>query len=88
MDAGHYLCDFAYFCSLAEAKRVSSKQEKSKDRGSPARSTPVLAMHCPPVSQPLTTEQVTEAIRIVVVRICSQLNQVPPLHPSQPVTVT
>ncbi|KAH9935447.1 uncharacterized protein B0H18DRAFT_975735 [Fomitopsis serialis] len=76
MDAGHYLCDFAYYCSLAEAKRVSSKQEKSKDhRGSPAKSTPVLAMHCPPVNQPLSTRHVTEAIKIVLVRICSQLTQ-------------
>ncbi|KAH9839559.1 peptidase C15 pyroglutamyl peptidase I-like protein [Rhodofomes roseus] len=75
MDAGHYLCDYAFYCSLAEAKRSSSKQEKSKDRDSPARSTPVLAMHCPPVGQPLSTEQVTDAIKTVVVRLCSQLNQ-------------
>lgn len=75
MDAGHYICDFIFYCSLAEAKRVSSRQEKFKDRGSPTKSTPVLFMHCPPVGQPLATEEVTEAIRRVISYVCSRLSQ-------------
>jgi len=75
MDAGHYICDFIFYCSLAEAKRMSSRQEKFKDRGSPAKSMPVLFMHCPPVDQPLSTEEVTEAIKRVVLWVCSRLNQ-------------
>ncbi|KZT11055.1 peptidase C15 pyroglutamyl peptidase I-like protein [Laetiporus sulphureus 93-53] len=75
MDAGHYLSDFIFYCSLAEAKRMSSRQEKFKDRGSPTKSAPVLSMHCPPVDQPLGTEEVTEAIKRVVLWVCSRLHQ-------------
>ncbi|KAI0312571.1 hypothetical protein OF83DRAFT_1066961, partial [Amylostereum chailletii] len=60
MDAGHHVCDFTYFCSLAEAKRTAIKHDK-------ARSTKVLFMHCPPPNQPFTTEEVTEAIKTIIV---------------------
>ena len=30
MDAGHFLCDYIFYCSLAESKRVAGKQEKDK----------------------------------------------------------
>ncbi|KAI0949508.1 hypothetical protein AcW1_009099 [Taiwanofungus camphoratus] len=75
MDAGHYLCDFMFYCSLAEAKRIASRQEKFKERGTPTKSTPVLFMHCPPVDQPLSTAEVTDAIKRVVLWVCSRLNQ-------------
>ncbi|KAF9562759.1 peptidase C15, pyroglutamyl peptidase I-like protein [Agrocybe pediades] len=65
MDAGHYLCDFIYYCSLAEVKRSSNPYEKS-------RNTQVLFLHCPPVNQPLSTEEVTDAIKRIVVWVCSE----------------
>ncbi|KAG2011890.1 hypothetical protein CC2G_011959 [Coprinopsis cinerea AmutBmut pab1-1] len=130
MDAGHYLCDFIYYCSLAESKRSSKltmpymstnspyftpsaqgpyyqsyqgypgqagyyqqqqqqqqQQHSSQGSGStgpkanhassssntskskPAR---VLFMHCPPVKEPLSTEEVTEAIRRIVLWVCRE----------------
>ncbi|KAE9398260.1 peptidase C15, pyroglutamyl peptidase I-like protein [Gymnopus androsaceus JB14] len=65
-DAGHYLCDFIYYCSLAESKRNGKPYEKD-------RNTPVLFMHCPPVGEPLTTEEVTEAIRRTICWVCTEL---------------
>ncbi|KAF8993731.1 hypothetical protein BDQ17DRAFT_1252589 [Cyathus striatus] len=65
MDAGHYLCDFIYYCSLAEAKRNAKLDEKRK--------TPhVLFLHCPPVNQPLSTEEVTDAIKRIIVWVCKE----------------
>ena len=55
MDAGHFLCDFLFYASLAEAKRHATKLEKDKTRSTPPKMTPVLFMHCPPVGQPLDT---------------------------------
>ncbi|OCH88885.1 peptidase C15 pyroglutamyl peptidase I-like protein [Obba rivulosa] len=74
MDAGHYLCDFLFYCSLAEAKRLASRQEKFKERSSPAKGMPVLFMHVPPVGEPLITEEATEAIKKIVLWVCSRLN--------------
>lgn len=62
LDAGHYLCDFIYYCSLAESKRASGKADKS--------TTKVIFLHCPPVDQPLSTEEVTEAIKKSVIWLC------------------
>ena len=75
MDAGHYLCDFIFYCSLAEAKRGVAPQEKFKERNTPIKSTPVLFMHCPPVDQPLSTEQVTDAIQRVILWVCGRFHQ-------------
>ncbi|KAI5983970.1 hypothetical protein EDD15DRAFT_2312897 [Pisolithus albus] len=66
MDAGHYLCDFLYYCSLAESKR-STKNDKS----TPA--SQVIFLHCPPVGLPLSTEEVTEAIRQSIMWLCRTL---------------
>ncbi|KAI0047785.1 peptidase C15, pyroglutamyl peptidase I-like protein [Auriscalpium vulgare] len=63
MDAGHYVCDFTYYCSLAEARRMAQKHDKGKH-------TKVLFMHCPPVDQPLSTEEVTDAIRKIILWVC------------------
>ncbi len=71
MDAGHYLCDFIFYCSLAEAKRAAGKHEKDKE--APPKTTPVLFMHCPPVDQPLSTPEVSEAIRRVILWACAKL---------------
>ncbi|KAI5117224.1 hypothetical protein M0805_008694 [Coniferiporia weirii] len=66
-DAGHYLCDFIYYCSLAEAERTREKVSG----GSPkSKSTKVLFIHCPPVGEPLTTEYVANALKRVVVSVC------------------
>ncbi|KAF7792282.1 hypothetical protein EIP86_003318 [Pleurotus ostreatoroseus] len=70
MDAGHFLCDFLYFGSLAEAKRLAFNKEKDKLRNTPPRATPVLFMHCPPDGQPLKTEAVTDAIKFIVAWVC------------------
>lgn len=74
MDAGHYLCDFLFYSSLAEAKRHATKQEKDKARSTPPKMTPVLFMHCGPVGQPLETEEVTDAIKKTVLYVCSRLS--------------
>jgi pyroglutamyl-peptidase len=60
MDAGHYVCDFTYYCSLAEAKRTAQNNTKGK-------LTKVLFMHCPPANQPFSTEKVTDAIKKIIV---------------------
>jgi len=65
MDAGHYLCDFIYYCSLAEAKRTSKPYEKR-------RNTQVLFLHCPPVDQPLSTQEVVDAIKRIIVWVCGE----------------
>ncbi|KAH7888771.1 hypothetical protein F5I97DRAFT_1855418 [Phlebopus sp. FC_14] len=62
LDAGHYLCDFIYYCSLAESKRAKS------DKSTSSR---VLFLHCPPVDQPLSTEEVTDAIKKLIIWLCS-----------------
>ncbi|KAI0758313.1 hypothetical protein BC629DRAFT_1551954 [Irpex lacteus] len=65
MDAGHFLCDFLFYCSLAEAKRNANKQEKDKARSTPPKITPVLFMHCCPV---------THAIKQIIVWVCARLS--------------
>ncbi|ESK90670.1 peptidaseC15,pyroglutamyl peptidaseI-likeprotein [Moniliophthora roreri MCA 2997] len=66
LDAGHYLCDFIYYCSLAEAQRNGKPYEKDQ-------TTKVLFLHCPPVNQPCSTEETTEAIKRIVVWVCAGL---------------
>ena len=73
MDAGHYVCDFLFYGSLAEAKRNAQASEKGKTRSTPPKMTPILFMHCGPVGQPLETEEVTEAIKQVVAWVCARL---------------
>ncbi|KAH8116625.1 peptidase C15, pyroglutamyl peptidase I-like protein [Phellopilus nigrolimitatus] len=60
-NAGRYLCDFIYYCSLAEAQRDAH-----------GKRTRVLFVHCPPVGEPLTTADVTDALRRIVVTVCAQ----------------
>ncbi|KAL4074003.1 hypothetical protein V8B97DRAFT_1274953 [Scleroderma yunnanense] len=67
MDAGHYLCDFLYYCSLAESKRSSSKNDKS------IPTSQVIFLHCPPVDLPLSTEEVTDAIKKSIAWLCSSV---------------
>jgi len=79
MDAGHYLCDFLYFTSLAEArrKRTGSKGRRNAYQISkvydiqsqghqPHLQIPVLCMHCPPVDRPLSPPEVTDAIEKIL----------------------
>ncbi|PCH43685.1 peptidase C15 pyroglutamyl peptidase I-like protein [Wolfiporia cocos MD-104 SS10] len=76
MDAGHYICDFVFYCSLAESRRGTTRQDKFVEkRATPSKTTPVLFMHCPPVDQPFTTEEVTDAIKKVVLWVCSRLHE-------------
>ncbi|KAL5485553.1 hypothetical protein ACEPAI_8196 [Sanghuangporus weigelae] len=65
-NAGRYLCDFIYYCSLAEAQRTLEKES--------GKATKVLFVHCPPVGEPLSTEYVTEALKRIVASICRRLS--------------
>ncbi|KIJ18784.1 hypothetical protein PAXINDRAFT_71146, partial [Paxillus involutus ATCC 200175] len=65
LDAGHYLCDFIYYCSLAESRRSTPKTDKP--------TTKVLFLHCPPVDQPLSTEEVTVAIKKSIMWLCTSI---------------
>ncbi|EJU02453.1 peptidase C15 pyroglutamyl peptidase I-like protein [Dacryopinax primogenitus] len=51
-DAGHYCCDFIYYCSLAESQRLGV-----------GKGSKVQFMHIPPPGEPYESEQVSEAIR-------------------------
>ncbi|KAF7782496.1 hypothetical protein Agabi119p4_1872 [Agaricus bisporus var. burnettii] len=66
MDAGHYLGDFLYYCSLAESKRSANPYEKR-------RNTQVLCLHCAPVGYPLESEEVTDAIKHIIFWVCNEL---------------
>ncbi|KAJ6560255.1 hypothetical protein B0H19DRAFT_1146956 [Mycena capillaripes] len=59
-DAGRFLCDFIYYCSLAESQRAG-------------RGTPVLFIHCPPVGQKMTTKEVSEGVRRIISHVCGHL---------------
>ena len=63
MDAGHCVSDFTYYCSLAEARRMSLRHDKGSQ-------TKVLFMHCCPVGQPFNTEEVTETIQKIILWVC------------------
>ncbi|KAJ7131678.1 hypothetical protein C8R43DRAFT_1073627 [Mycena crocata] len=59
-DPGRFLCDFIYYCSLAESQRAG-------------RQTPVLFIHCPPIGQKLSTEEVADGVRKIISWVCAQL---------------
>lgn len=61
VDAGHYLCDFTLYTSLAVSRKFS--QEKPR---------PVLFMHVPVVEE-LSTEKVTDMARRVTLWVCNGL---------------
>lgn len=63
-DAGHYCCDFIYYASLAQAKRNAEEGGKM---------TPVQFLHCSPLNEPYSTEQVTEAIKHILTWVGSRL---------------
>ncbi|KAL1744673.1 hypothetical protein HDZ31DRAFT_63890 [Schizophyllum fasciatum] len=69
MDAGHYLPDFIYYCSLAEVIRSVKPYERR-------RGTQVLVVHVPPVGQPLTSEEVTTALKLIITWVCSELQSI------------
>lgn len=68
-DAGRYLCDFIYYCSLAESRRSLYHNPPDNKNDTPQ----VLFLHCCPVGQPFTTEEVTEGIKRIVVWVCNGL---------------
>ncbi|PCH43683.1 peptidase C15 pyroglutamyl peptidase I-like protein [Wolfiporia cocos MD-104 SS10] len=63
-DAGLYLCEFINYCSMAESRRTAAKGEKY---------TPTLFVHIPPVGEPLSTEEVSDALRKTIAWVCSRL---------------
>ena len=60
MDAGRYLCDFIFYCSLAEAKRKHNRTGKV---------TKVLFVHCPPVGEPQTPYEVAEVLKLIIAHV-------------------
>ena len=64
LDAGRYLCDFIYYCSLASSWKCQQQY---------GNCTKVLFLHCPPTNQPLSTEEVTDAVKEVVLWVAKQL---------------
>jgi pyroglutamyl-peptidase len=77
MDAGHFLPDFLFYCSLAEAKKASNHKEKDKAARSttPPKMTPVLSMNCSPVGRPFKSEEVTSVIKKVICWVCARLSR-------------
>lgn len=67
-DAGHYLCDFTYYCSLAQAKLAQERAGEAKPR-------PVFFLHLPPIGEPMSTEQVTDGIKKIILWVSAQLAQ-------------
>ncbi|KAJ7784106.1 hypothetical protein B0H16DRAFT_1491362 [Mycena metata] len=59
-DPGRFLCDFIYYCSLAESQRAG-------------RGTPVLFIHCPPIDKKLSTAEVAEGVRRIISHVCAHL---------------
>ncbi|KAJ7098628.1 hypothetical protein B0H15DRAFT_821606 [Mycena belliarum] len=59
-DPGRFLCDFIYYCSLAESEHAG-------------RGTPVLFIHCPPIGQKMSTAEVAEGVRRIIANVCSKL---------------
>ncbi|KIJ36311.1 hypothetical protein M422DRAFT_232537 [Sphaerobolus stellatus SS14] len=69
-DAGHYLCDFIYYGSLAESQRTlfgsSQKEKNMKNRSK------ILFMHTPyELGQPFSLEELTEIVKQAVGWICT-----------------
>ncbi|GAA5889586.1 hypothetical protein JCM16303_006972 [Sporobolomyces ruberrimus] len=60
-NAGLYLCEFTYYCSLGSALKQNS-----------GRPTPVQFIHVPPISKPYSLEQLTSALEILVWSIVNE----------------
>ncbi|KLO16061.1 peptidase C15, pyroglutamyl peptidase I-like protein [Schizopora paradoxa] len=60
-DAGRYLCDFIYYCSLAEQKRAQ------QTRDGVGKKTKVLFVHCPPVGEQLSVDEVIDGLKRIIV---------------------
>lgn len=60
-DAGHYLCDFILYCSLAESMLEG-------------RETPVLFIHCSPVDDPMSTPEVACGLQSIIANTCAVIS--------------
>jgi pyroglutamyl-peptidase len=73
-DPGRYLCDFIYYCSLAESMRRSCDRAgaTSNLRGD-GKATPskVLFMHVPPTGRPYSVKDMTGAMVEVIKFACT-----------------
>ncbi|KIY53100.1 peptidase C15, pyroglutamyl peptidase I-like protein [Fistulina hepatica ATCC 64428] len=71
-DAGHYLCDFIFYCSLAESELAK-------------RGTPVMFVHCPPLDLPATAvipphtprtaEAIADGLGTIIRRACEMIEK-------------
>jgi len=57
-DAGLFLCEFIFYCSMAESQLAGRK-------------TPVVFIHCPPVDDPMSTEAVADGVKRIIREVCS-----------------
>ena len=64
-DAGRYLCDFIYYCSLAEQER--SQRARDGVHVPVGKKTKVLFVHCPPVGESLTVDEVIDGLKRIIV---------------------
>jgi len=60
-NAGLYLCEFIYYCSLAEQQRTQQGQNNGGNK-----KTKILFVHCPPVDSPLSTDEVTDGLKRII----------------------
>ncbi|GJJ68642.1 pyroglutamyl-peptidase [Entomortierella parvispora] len=66
MDAGHYLCEYTFYLSMAERhRRILSGQESEHDRA-------CLFVHVPSVGNPYTLEELQRFVQDMVVAVASQ----------------
>jgi len=70
LDAGRYLCDFIYYCSLAEKRRAELNA-----KGGGFKPSRVLFLHCPPINEPFSTEKVAECIKRLVLLVSEKITE-------------
>lgn len=72
------MCDFLYFCSMAEAhKRAEREEEQARGGGALGvpcrRRTPVIFVHCCPHNDPYSTADVASTLKEIVLWVCARL---------------
>jgi len=66
LDAGHYLCEYTFYLSMAERhRRILSGQESEKERA-------CLFVHVPSIGNPYTLEELQRFVQDMVVAVASQ----------------
>ncbi|KAF9932208.1 hypothetical protein FBU30_008763 [Linnemannia zychae] len=66
MDAGHYLCEYTFYLSMAERHRRIAAGEESEDERT------CLFVHLPSVGNPYTLEELQRFIKDMIVAVVTQ----------------